>query len=156
MLQYDTSSHHADNKCNLKGYRKSFSNKDGFKEPSSSSLGNTNTQGEELPSAPVKSEESGSKRKKNLDRSYVSFNGVKDDKNNHAEKGPEKLFKSVLPRLVPSMSFNEKTSSGPQPHRKKSSVIRLSFKRKSLDGEEISETREYLLGFFFLVCYKNA
>lgn len=152
MLQYDTSSYHADNKCNLREYRKSFSSKDGFKEPNSSSLGNT--QGEELPAAPVKSEESGSKRKKNLDRSYVSFNGVKDDKNHHAEKGPEKLFKSVLPRLVPSMSFNEKTISGPQAHRKKSSVIRLSFKRKSLDGEEISETREYLVGFFFLVYYK--
>lgn len=147
MLQYGTSSYYADNKCNLKEYRKSFSSKDGFKEPNSSSL--ATAQGEELPAAPVKSEESCSKRKKNLDRSYVSFNGVKDDKNDREEKGPEKLLKSVLPRLVPSMSFNDKTSSGPQPHRKKSSVIRLSFKRKSLDGEEINETREYPVGSFF-------
>lgn len=65
---------------------------------------------------------------------------MKDDKNDHEEKAPQSLLKSVLPRLVPSVSFNDKT--GPQSQRKKSSVIRLSFKRKSVDGEETNETSE--------------
>ncbi|KAL7141021.1 hypothetical protein ABFS83_08G026200 [Erythranthe nasuta] len=95
-----------------------------------------------------KSDESCNKRKKNLDRAHVSFNGVKDDKNDHEEKVPLNLLKTVLPRLVPSVSFNDKINNGgPQPQRKKSAVIRLSFKRKSIDGEEtneISTSKKYL------------
>ncbi|EYU44142.1 hypothetical protein MIMGU_mgv1a0062862mg, partial [Erythranthe guttata] len=95
-----------------------------------------------------KSDESCNKRKKNLDRAHVSFNGVKDDKNDHEEKVPRNLLKTVLPRLVPSVSFNDKINNGgPQPQRKKSAVIRLSFKRKSIDGEEtneISTSKKYL------------
>ncbi|KAG8384665.1 hypothetical protein BUALT_Bualt04G0141600 [Buddleja alternifolia] len=108
--------------------------KDGVKDPNG--LTSTNTHGKELPSL-LKSDESCIKRKKNLDRAHVSFNRVKDDRNEREEKAPENLLKSVLPRLVPSISFNNTTSSaGSQSQRKKSAVIRLSFKRKSVDGEE--------------------
>lgn len=140
VLQYDTSSYYVDSQCNIKEYHESFSSKDGVKEPNGSSL--VITQGKEPP-APGKSDESGSKRKKNTDRCYLNFNGGKDDKSDHEEKVPEKLLKSVLPRLVPSVGLNEKINSalsaGPQSQRKKSAVIRLSFKRKSLDGDEINE-----------------
>ena len=135
-LQHDTSSNH-----------ESSVTKDGGKEPNGSSL--VITQSKEL-LAPAKSDESTSKRKKNMDRSYVSFKGVKDEKNDHDDIIPEKLLKSVLPRLVPSVSFNDKISSslnpGPHSHRKKSAVIRLSFKRKSVDGEEMDEICEYIIG----------
>ncbi|KAG6396083.1 hypothetical protein SASPL_142222 [Salvia splendens] len=128
-LQHDTLSNH-----------ESSVTKDGGTEPNGSSL--VITQSKELP-GPAKSDESSSKRKKNMDRSYVSFKGVKDDKNDHEDVIPEKLLKSVLPRLVPSVSFNDKISSslnsGSHSHRKKSAVIRLSFKRKSVDGEEMDE-----------------
>lgn len=152
VLQYDTSSYYVDSQCNIKEYHESFSSKDGVKEPNGSSL--VITQGKEPP-APGKSDESGSKRKKNTDRCYLNFNGAKDDKNDQEEKVPEKLLKSVLPRLVPSAGLNEKINSalsaGPQSQRKKSAVIRLSFKRKSLDGEEINEISESLLGFLPLI-----
>ncbi|KAL8471645.1 hypothetical protein ACS0TY_029048 [Phlomoides rotata] len=123
-------------------HEESSMSKDGVMEPSSSTL--ITTRGKEL-AGPVKSDDSGTKRKKNLDRAFVSFNGVKDDRNDHEKKAPEKLLKSVLPRLVPNISFNDKITSalgaGPQSQRKKSTVIRLSFKRKSVDGEETSEIR---------------
>ncbi|KAK6155059.1 hypothetical protein DH2020_009307 [Rehmannia glutinosa] len=99
-----------------------FFSKDGAKEPN---------------------DESGTKGKKNLDRAHVSFNGVKDDRNDRAEKAPGNLLKSVLPKLVPTVSFNDKINgalnAGPQSQRKKSAVIRLSFKRKSVDGEDTNE-----------------
>ncbi|KAI3452266.1 hypothetical protein Pfo_008931 [Paulownia fortunei] len=151
--QSETSSRIVDSKCNFKEYHEkylkidngkteSFLSKDGVKEPNGFTL--ITTQGKDLPGL-VKSDESGTKRKKNLDRAYVSFNGVKDDRNDHKEKAPENLLKSVLPRLVPSVSFNDKINStlgaGPQSQRKKSAVIRLSFKRKSVDGEETNEIR---------------
>ncbi|KAL3629401.1 hypothetical protein CASFOL_026623 [Castilleja foliolosa] len=84
-------------------------------------------------------DESSTKGKKNLDRAYVSFSGIKDDKNECVDKAPESLLKSVLPKLLPSLSFNDKINAGPQPQRKKSAVIRLSFKRKSVDGGDINE-----------------
>ncbi|KAK6129281.1 hypothetical protein DH2020_036990 [Rehmannia glutinosa] len=102
-----------------------FFSKDGAKEPN---------------------DESGTKGKKNLDRAHVSFNGVKDDRNDRAEKAPGNLLKSVLPKLVPTVSFNDKINgalnAGPQSQRKKSAVIRLSFKRKSVDGEDTNEICE--------------
>ncbi|KAL6520413.1 hypothetical protein OROMI_032593 [Orobanche minor] len=89
----------------------------------------------------LKSDESGARRKKNLDLVHVSFNGVKDERNDRVEKAPESLFKSVLPKLVPSVSFNDKINAGQQSPRKKSAVIRLSFKRRSIDGGETNEKR---------------
>ncbi|CAA0820263.1 Protein of unknown function (DUF1336 [Striga hermonthica] len=86
-------------------------------------------------------DESCAKRKKNLDRAHVSFNnnGSKDEKNERMEKASESLLKSVLPKLVPSVSFNDKTNVGPQAQKKNSAFIRLSFKRKSVDGSEKNE-----------------
>ncbi|KAK4393145.1 hypothetical protein Sango_1785300 [Sesamum angolense] len=122
VLQCETPPHILDSRCSFKDYYE---------------------KNRKIDNGLVKSEELGTKRKKNLDRSYVSFNGVKDDRNDHEEKASEKLFKSVLPRLVPSVSFNDKingaVSAGTQSQRKKSTVIRLSFKRKSVDGEETNE-----------------
>ncbi|XP_073065170.1 uncharacterized protein [Primulina eburnea] len=154
VIQYETSSCFLDSKCNFKEYHdkylkvdkciteKLLSN-DGVKDLKGLTF--VNTQGKEL-SGFVKSEESGSKKKKNLDRAFVSFNGLKDDKIYCDEKTPQDLLKSVFPRLLPSVSFNDKinlaSSSGPQYQRKKSTtVIRLSFKRKSVDGEEKNECR---------------
>ncbi|XP_073310904.1 uncharacterized protein [Primulina huaijiensis] len=154
VIQYETSSCFLDSKCNFKEYHdkylkvdkciteKLLSN-DGVKDLKGLTF--VNTQGKEL-SGFVKSEESGTKKKKNLDRAFVSFNGLKDDKKFCDEKTPQDLLKSVFPRLLPSVSFNDKinlaSSSGPQSQRKKSTtVIRLSFKRKSVDGEEKNEFR---------------
>lgn len=128
------------------GKTESFLLLDGVIEPNNSTL--TTTQGKEL-AGPVKTDEYGTKMKKILERTLVSFNGVKDDQNDHEQKAPEKLLKSVLPRLVPTVSFNDKVTStigaGSQSQRRKSTVIRLSFKRKSVDGEEINGICEYRL-----------
>ncbi|KAI3462911.1 hypothetical protein Pfo_019574 [Paulownia fortunei] len=152
VLQYETSSCFADSKYNCKEYHEKylkidnsktelFLSKNGVKEPNGFML--IDTQRKELPGL-VKSEESGTKWKKKLDRAYLSFNGVKVDRNDPEGKTSENLLKSVLPRLVPSVSFNDKiysTSSGPQSQRKSSTVIRLSITRKSVEEEETNEFR---------------
>ncbi|KAE8648931.1 hypothetical protein Csa_007872 [Cucumis sativus] len=65
------------------------------------------------------------------------------------EKNQETIIKSALPRMVPSISFNEKILNPqiPQGHKKQSAVFRLSFKRRSCDGEETIEkcqSKKYL------------
>ncbi|KAA8547954.1 hypothetical protein F0562_004383 [Nyssa sinensis] len=126
VLQYETSSCFVDNKCKYKEYHERYLEIDG--------------------------EEFCTKRKKKLDRSYGSFNCVKEDRYDSAEKTQGNILKSGLRRLVPSVSFNDKIinapSLGPQSQRKKSAVIRLSFKRKSVDGEE---TNEYCASKRFLL-----
>ncbi|EEF32384.1 conserved hypothetical protein [Ricinus communis] len=65
---------------------------------------------------------------------YGSFKGPKEDRRDSQEN----TLKSGLPRLHPSVSFNDKhinTST----QKKKLAVLRLSFKRKSCDGEETVE-----------------
>ncbi|PIN01895.1 hypothetical protein CDL12_25594 [Handroanthus impetiginosus] len=130
VLQYEASSLLADSKCNFKEYHEKYLKIDDGKT--------------ELFLGKDGVKESATKKKKSLDRALVSFNGLKDGRNDHDEKAPESLLKSMLPRLVPSVSFNDKIntalSAGPQSQRKKSAVIRLSFKRKSVDGEETNET----------------
>lgn len=105
-----------------------------------------------------KGEDLGTKKKKNLDRAYASFKGVKKDK--LQEKTQEKVFKSVLPKLVSSLSFNDKTinasNSGPHSQVKKSTIIRLSLKRTSVDGEEKNEFCEYFLHFPFVYIILSA
>ncbi|KAL0377567.1 UNVERIFIED_CONTAM: hypothetical protein Sradi_3062200 [Sesamum radiatum] len=154
VLQYETPPQILDSRCSFKDYyeknRKIDNGKTEFLEQQWTQgtkwIYIISNQVKELPGL-VKSELVPTKRKKNLDRSYVSFNGVKDDRNDHEEKASEKLFKSVLPRLVPSVSFNDKingaVSAGTQSQRKKSTVIRLSFKRKSVDGEETNDVTWY-------------
>ncbi|KAL3813408.1 hypothetical protein ACJIZ3_014676 [Penstemon smallii] len=153
MLQYETSSCYVDSKSHIKEYHEKylkidnsktelFLSKDGVNEQNKFAV--LNSQSKELPCL-LKNEESGIWRNSNLDRAYVSFNGVKDDKNE--EKTSENLLKSVLPRLLPSISFNDKicssrlSSSGPQSQKRKSTVIRLSVTRKSVDGEDPNEFR---------------
>lgn len=75
-----------------------------------------------------------------LDR--LSFKGMKVDKIDHDEN----LLKSVLPAIVPSVSFNDKiyttTTTVPPSQRMSSTVIRLSITRKSVE-EETNDFREY-------------
>ncbi|XP_059283839.1 uncharacterized protein LOC132037353 [Lycium ferocissimum] len=91
------------------------------------------------------------KKKKNLDRAFASFKSVKKEIFQMQEKTQENVFKSVLPKLVNSLSFNDKiingSNSAPHSQVKKSTIIRLSLKRTSVDGEETNEfrsSRKYL------------
>ncbi|KAH0436594.1 hypothetical protein IEQ34_026376 [Dendrobium chrysotoxum] len=88
------------------------------------------------------------RRKVVLDGNFGNLMGLLDDR--HIDEGRKstentlkQLTSSCLPRLVPSVNFNDKYQeipavSPPAPKRK-SAVIRLSIKRKSYDGEETTE-----------------
>lgn len=109
VLQYETSSCFVERSCTYEEYHGSYVQIDGGKK----------------------------EMKKVLDHTYASFKGLKDDTQDSEEKSQENALKS---RLVSSVSLNDKiinsANAGPQSQRKKSAVIRLSFKRKSCDGEE--------------------
>ncbi|KAK8693333.1 hypothetical protein V6N13_070918 [Hibiscus sabdariffa] len=82
-----------------------------------------------------KADEICNRKKKPLDHRYGSFKGPKEDRRNSEEKN----LRSGLSRMVPSVSFNEKiltSGTAPQSQRKKSAVLRLSFKRRSCDAED--------------------
>ncbi|KAL2898624.1 Protein ENHANCED DISEASE RESISTANCE 2 [Bienertia sinuspersici] len=88
------------------------------------------------------------RRKKLLDRSLVSFNRLKEKRDSleHTQDN-NVMLKAGLPHLLPSVSFNDLNflpSSGRQSLKKKSAVIRLSFKRRSCEGEESSELKRFL------------
>ncbi|KAG8366929.1 hypothetical protein BUALT_Bualt16G0019100 [Buddleja alternifolia] len=149
MLQYESSSCFVDRKYNFKEYHEKFlkldhdrtdlfSSKDGLKEPNGFTL--LDTRGKELRG----SLDSCTKKNRKLDRAYLSFNGVKVDQDRD-DKDPDNLLQSVIPRLVPSVSFNDKifctTSSALQSQRKTSTVIRLSITRQSVDEEELYNPR---------------
>ncbi|XP_057979218.1 uncharacterized protein LOC131165424 [Malania oleifera] len=151
VLQYETSSCFVDGRHKYEEYHESylkidggkgdkFLSKDEFKESNAYTL--ISSQGYEL-SHLGKFDEAYPKRKKMLEKSHGSFNGLKEDRHDSGEKAPEINRKSGINRLVPSVSFNDKIinppSPGPQSQRKKSTVIRLSFKRKSCEGEETTE-----------------
>ncbi|GFQ08853.1 hypothetical protein PHJA_003029300 [Phtheirospermum japonicum] len=151
VVQYETSSCIVDNKCNFKEYHEKFLKIDNsktelFKEPKNRFM-IVDTQRKELPSLSLVAKGDESKTKK-LDRVFLSFNGVKVDA--CEDKSQQNLLmKSVLPRLVPSISFNDKifsTTGLVQQSQRKSTVIRLSITRqsvditrKSLDEKEINE-----------------
>lgn len=78
-------------------------------------------------------------KQKLLDHNYGSFNGLKEQKNNSQEK----TLKSNLSRLLPTVSFNDKTLNSPTSQKRKSAVYRLSFKRRSCDGEEVTEHSKF-------------
>ncbi|PIA62892.1 hypothetical protein AQUCO_00200719v1 [Aquilegia coerulea] len=78
------------------------------------------------------------KRKKELQDPYGSFN-LKDD----GHDSEENTLKSRLPCLLPNINLNDKNQLPSSPcgpsQRRKSAVYRVSFKRKSYDGEEATE-----------------
>ncbi|XP_016471392.2 uncharacterized protein LOC107793531 [Nicotiana tabacum] len=157
VLQYETSSCFMDSKLKYKEYHEKYLKIDGSKtekvlskdvvqEPNGLAV----VSAQDYDPSLGKGEDLGTKKKKNLDCAYASFKGVKKDK--LQEKTQENVFKSVLPKLVSSLSFNDKTicasNSGPHSQVKKSTIIRLSLKRTSVDGEEKNEyrsSRKYLL-----------
>lgn len=53
--------------------------------------------------------------KKVLDGPYGSFNDLKEGLQDSEEKIQESNFKSRLPRLLPSVSFNDKNQSSASP-----------------------------------------
>lgn len=122
MLQYEV-----DSKSNFKEL---FSSKDG--------LMLIDAQRKELPGL-INCEDSSAKTTLKLDRAYLSFNGMKVDGNDSDDKSSESLLKSMLPALVPTLSFNEKlqtpTNSGPQSQRASTTIIRLSITKKSMEEE---------------------
>ncbi|CAK7322973.1 unnamed protein product [Dovyalis caffra] len=131
VLQYESSSCFVDGSCKYEEYHESYvkTGKDEYKE--SKGFAVISSQGYEL-SRLSKADEI--RKKKLLDNSYGSFKGLKEDRRDSQENN----LKSGRHRLVPSVSFNDKiltasTSKG------KLAVFRLSFKRKSCDGEEASE-----------------
>ncbi|XP_010552716.1 PREDICTED: uncharacterized protein LOC104823011 [Tarenaya hassleriana] len=75
------------------------------------------------------------KKTKLSDQSFGSFKGLKEQKRNSQEK----TLRSSLSRLMPSLSFNDKTVNSPTSQKRRSAVYRLSFKRRSCDGEEVTE-----------------
>lgn len=140
VVQYETSSCFVDNKtCNIKEYHGKYLKIDNSqaefflsKDPNSNFV-------------LVKGEES---RNKKLDRVFLSFNGVKLDNAIEDKNQQNLLMESVLPRLVPSPSFNDKTFSTPSlglqtvtqtQTQRKSTVIRLSITRKSIEEKDIND-----------------
>jgi hypothetical protein len=85
-----------------------------------------------------------------LGKNQGSFKGLKEGKNNVEENAQEIARKSNLNRLAPSISFNNR------PSKKLSTILRLSFKRKSCDVEETPELGKclnYFKGLFGLTYF---
>lgn len=156
VVQYETSSCFMDSKHKYKEYHEKYLkidglSKDGVQDPSGTAV--VTAQEYERPSM-GKGEDFGTKKKKNLDRAYASFKNVKKEILQMQEKTQETVFKSVLPKLVNTLSFNDKIINGqnsaPHSQVKKSTIIRLSMKRTSVDGEE-NEFCEYLASFLYFI-----
>ncbi|WMV18714.1 hypothetical protein MTR67_012099 [Solanum verrucosum] len=147
VLQYETSSCFMDNNLKYKEYHERYLKMDGSRSDklllkygvnSPKGLALIGGQGYEAPSL-GKHEVLGAQRKRYLDRAYGSFNSVKEDKLGMLEKTQENVLKTVLPKLVTSLSFNEQiisASKSGQVSQVKQSTIRLSLKRTSVDGKE--------------------
>ncbi|KAM1009688.1 hypothetical protein FF1_045096 [Malus domestica] len=126
VVQFERSARFVDNGCKYEEYQ-SYTKIDGGK--SDKFMG--------------KDDEVRSKRKNILDHSYGSFKGLREDRRDSNEKIQGNMLKSALPRMIPSISFNDKILSAqslaPQAQRKPSAVFRLSFKRRSCDADETIE-----------------
>ncbi|KAI4346631.1 hypothetical protein L6164_007512 [Bauhinia variegata] len=86
-----------------------------------------------------------------LAKSHGSFKGIKECQHDMGEKTQENTLKSGMRRLVASVSFNDQIlnmpSKGLQSLKKQSAIFRLSFKRRSCEGQEShehSESKRYL------------
>lgn len=153
VLQYEAPSCLVDSKCKYKEYHERYLKIDGSrtdkllskdaKDPSA--LAVIGTQGYELPSF-GRTEEFGNMRNKTLDCSYEGFNsircGIRDTVSGH-DKTHGNILKSVFPKLVNSLSFNDKIMSVQSPghhsQRRQSTIIKLSVRRKSIDQVETDE-----------------
>ncbi|XP_049396537.1 uncharacterized protein LOC125860582 [Solanum stenotomum] len=147
VLQYETSSCFMDNNLKYKEYHERYLKMDGsrldkfllkYGVNSPKGLALIGGQGYEALSL-GKHEVLGAQRKRYLDRAYGSFNSVKEDKLGMLEKTQENVLKTVLPKLVTSLSFNEQiisASKSGQVSEVKQSTIRLSLKRTSMDAKE--------------------
>ncbi|KAJ8544924.1 hypothetical protein K7X08_017507 [Anisodus acutangulus] len=156
VVQYETSSCFMDSKHKYKEYHEKYVKIDGSKISSKNRVQDPNglavvsAQDYELASLGKGEDFVGTKKKKNLDRAFASFKSVKKEIFQTQEKTQENVFKSVLPKLVNSLSFNDKvingSNSAPHSQVKKSTIIRLSLKRTSVDGEknEFRSSRKYL------------
>lgn len=98
------------------------------------------------------------KRKKILEDLHGSSKGSKEDRHDTGEKAHENTLKqmtsSCTPQLVHSVSFNDKIEqincSSPPCQKRKSGVIKLSFNRKSKDGDETTELCKHPYSSFYL------
>ncbi|KAG6532493.1 hypothetical protein ZIOFF_006339 [Zingiber officinale] len=99
--------------------------------------------------------ESCNKMKRVLEDICGSFKELKENRENtdenNCESTSKKLTSSCPPHSVSFISFNDKVqqfpSASPQCQKRRSAVIRLSFGRKSKDGEDVSEfcsSKKYL------------
>ncbi|XP_068656650.1 uncharacterized protein [Aristolochia californica] len=120
---------------------KYFSGKEDFKE--SDRIASLTAEGYEV-SCLGKSDEVSTKRRR-AERRYASFKGLREDKHDPNEKKFE-IMKHIngFPKLASSVSFNDKTlvhTSNPylSSQKKMSTLIKLSFKRRSNEGEETTE-----------------
>ncbi|XP_077223869.1 DUF1336 family protein (DUF1336) [Tasmannia lanceolata] len=180
MLQYESASCFMDTMCKFEefydstpvsfsvehvlkidgGKTEKFVGKDEFKEADRFAI--LSAQGYEFSclgkADEVKSRATGAEycvKKKKLEDRYGSFNGLREDRHDTEEKTRENPLKqmasSCLPRLAPTLSFNDKiqppSSPGLPSQIKKSTVFRLSFKRKSY---EVDETNEFCASKRFL------
>ncbi|KAJ8775244.1 hypothetical protein K2173_020248 [Erythroxylum novogranatense] len=119
VLQYESSSLFSDGRCKYEEYHGSYVKIDGHRP---SKHENKESKGFTLTSCQL------------LENSCDNFKILKDD-SHYSLDNP---LKSGLSRLVPSVSFNDKILNAANAT-KKLAVFRLSFKRKSCEGEEISD-----------------
>ncbi|KAJ4973504.1 hypothetical protein NE237_006678 [Protea cynaroides] len=150
VLQYEAASCYVDTGCKYEGFYESYLKIDGGKTVNKEDYNEADgfavasTQGYEL-SYLGKANGVYTKRKKLLDGPYGSLACLEEDKLDSEEKTQESTLKSCLPRLAHTVSFNDKnqppSSPGPQSQRKKSTVVRLSFKKKAYAGDEMTEFR---------------
>ncbi|KAF3582653.1 hypothetical protein DY000_02033566 [Brassica cretica] len=131
VVQFEASSCIVDEKGNYEEYHKSYLKIDsGCKTEKFMSIGSY----KDLNGLSVVT---GNNKKKLLDHTVGSFKNSKEQK----RTSQEKTLKPSLSRLIPTVSFNDKTLHSPTSQKRKSAVYRLSFKRTSCDGEEVVEHR---------------
>lgn len=148
VLQYETSSCFLDSHCTYEEFHGSFLKIEGGKaeknekDKSKDSKVALSNQGCQFSFA-GKAGDIICKTRKSLDHRHGSFKSLKEDKCDSIEKTQGNILKSGLRHLVPTVSFNDKISNaqnmGVQAQKKKSMVFRLSFKRRSCDGDETME-----------------